>query len=126
MTEYVKLYIGPKEDMQGSDENFIHRARLISAKPKRAPAGIAKYSDVKLTLKSRPDDGEGSKYDIDIDSRTVRNWYNRFDDMVEEEIENNPERYEHYSDNKDKNAMIVEVLSNLLPFWINTRKAEKV
>lgn len=30
MTNYVKLYLGSSSDMKGSDEEFIHRCRLVS------------------------------------------------------------------------------------------------
>lgn len=122
MREYVKLYLGPSSDMKGKDEDFMHRAKFISAEPTRAPADIASHYDVEVTVESKSD---GNKYKTEINSRTINNWLTKFEDILEEELESDDGLDGQYV-GKERNARIVEILSKLVPMWINTKKAEKI
>jgi hypothetical protein len=39
--------------------------------------------------------------------------------MIESEIERDPERYDQYTETKERNAMIIEILSNKVPMYVN-------
>lgn len=122
MTEYVNLYLGSSSDMKGSDEDFFHRSNLVSAKPTEAPADIPRHYNIQATVKSKQD---GNKYVVDIDSRTVNNWLDRFENILKEELKSEDGLDGEYVGNQ-RNVKILEILSELVPIWINTKKASKV
>lgn len=122
MTEYVKLYLGSSSDMKGSNEEFFHRSSLVSVEATEAPADIPRHYDIQATVKSKQD---GNKYVVNIDSRRVNNWLDRFDSILKEELKSEDGLDGKYVGNQ-RNPKILELLSELVPMWINTRKASKL
>ena len=117
MPDLVNLYIGQRNELNYPEK--FEKAIFLEAEPTRSPANIPKYYNVEVKVRSDPDKGSGKEYKIEIDSRTINNWYNRFEEMIDSEIERDPERYDQYTETKERNAMIIEILSNKVPMYVN-------
>lgn len=125
MTEYVDLYLGSGNDLSGGGEEVFERARLIKTEATRSPGNLAKHYNVRITVETKE---SGEKYSTIIDSRTINNWLVRFKPKIKEELTHDYGVEANYrNDNpQERNTTIIELLSKLVPFWINTENCKKV
>lgn len=123
MVEHVNLYIGSSTDLSDSGEKIFERAKLLNTEPTTSPANLKEHYNVKVTVKSKETE---IKYTTEIDSRTINNWFSRFETIIEDELRSNSGIKAEYSEPKERNPTIIELLSKLVPFWINTKDSKRV
>lgn len=123
MVEHVNLYLGSSTDLSESGEKIFERARLLDTEPTTSPANLKKHYNVKITVESRK---TGLKYSTEIDSRRINSWLHRFESIIEDELTSDNGIEAKYSKPEERNTTIIELLSELVPFWINTEDSTEV
>lgn len=123
MVEYVNLYIGSSTDLSEGGEKIFERAKFLNAESTTAPADLKKHYNVRVTLESKD---TGIKYSTEVDSRRVNSWFSRFETIIEDELTSDSGIKAEYSEPEERNPTIIELLSQLVPFWINTEKSKRV
>lgn len=123
MPKHVDLYLGTYDDLSDSGKELFERAKLIEAKPTTAPANIKEHYNVEVTVESKE---TGDKHKTEIDSRTINNWFTRFEKIIENELRSEKGLDGEYTKAKERNTTIVRTLSKLVPIWINTESTRKI
>jgi hypothetical protein len=125
MAGYVNLYLGSGNDLSDGGRDIFERAILTKTEATRSPGGLAKHYNVKITVKTKCSE---EKYSTTIDSRRINSWLDRFEPKIRQELthENGIEAKYSKESPEERNTTIIELLSKLVPFWINTEDCERV
>jgi hypothetical protein len=123
MAEYVNLYLGSGADLSEGGQEVFERAILTKTEATYSPANLKKHYNVKITVRTKY---TGEKYSTTIDSGRIDSWFNRFEPKIREELTHENGIKAMYTEPQEKNPTIIELLSELFSFWINTEDCERV